>query len=72
MSQTADMITVMEFIKTLEPEKFDERALDEVVHDTAATQASDANNGGVKSQVAFLLSNGWTAETIVGYIKAEY
>jgi len=66
------MITVMEFIKTLEPEKLDERALDEVVHDTASTLASDANNGGFKDQVAFLLKYGWTAETLIGYIKAEY
>jgi hypothetical protein len=72
MSQTTDAATVMKFLKTLEPEKLDERALDEVVHDTAATQASDANNGGFESQVEFLLKNGWTADTIIGYLKAEY
>lgn len=63
---------VVEFIKTLDAEKVDEMALDEAVHDTAATLASDANNGGFQSQVEFLLKYGWTAETIIGYIKAEY
>jgi len=72
MSNTEDKATVMKFIQNLDPRKFEEDALDEVVHDTAATQASDANNGGFESQVAYLLKNGWSADSIIGYIKAEY
>lgn len=63
---------VVEFIKTLDADKLEEMALDSAVHDTASTLASDANNGGFQSQVEFLLKYGWTAETIIGYIKAEY
>ena len=63
---------VLEFIKTLDADKLGEMALDEAVHDTAASLASDANNGGFESQVEFLLKYGWSAETVIGYIKAEY
>lgn len=63
---------VMEFIQSLDAEKCTEMELDEAVHDTAATLASDANNGGYQAQVEFLLKHGWTVETIIGYIKAEY
>ena len=34
--------------------------LDEVVHDIAASLAADANNGGIGSQLDFLLEHGWT------------
>jgi hypothetical protein len=68
----AETQKVIEFIKTLDAEKVDEMELDSAVHDTAATIASDVNNGGVESQVEFLLKNGWTVETLIGYIKAEY
>jgi len=63
---------VMEFIKTLNAEQCTEMELDSAVHDTAATIASDVNNGGYQSQVEYLLKNGWTVETIIGYIKAAY
>lgn len=63
---------VMEFIGTLNADECTEMELDSAVHDTASTLASDANNGGYQSQVEFLLKYGWTVETIIGYIKAEY
>jgi hypothetical protein len=71
MSNT-DKEKVLAFIKTLDADKMNEMALDEAVHDTAATMASDANNGGLESQVEFLLKHGWNAETVIGYIQAEY
>jgi hypothetical protein len=68
----AEIQKVTEFIKTLDADKRDDMNLDEAVHDTAATLASDANNGGLASQLGFLLKYGWNADTIIGYIKAEY
>jgi hypothetical protein len=40
-------------------------ALDEMVHDAASCLATEANNGGLEAQVAFLLEHGQTAETIL-------
>jgi hypothetical protein len=67
-----DKRVVMDFIKTLDADKLSEMALDEAVHDTASSQGSDANNGGFESQVEYLLNNGWSADAVIGYIKAEY
>lgn len=39
--------------------------LDEMVHDTASDMASNINNGGVESQVAYLLECGWTETDIL-------
>jgi len=38
--------------------------LDELVIEVAMEAASAANNGGEKSQIEWLLTNGWSAEDI--------
>lgn len=39
--------------------------LDDMVHDAAATQASEINNAGVDSQIAFLLAQGSTVQDLL-------
>lgn len=63
---------VLKFLRTLDADKMDESILDAAVHDTASSLASDANNSGLQAQIAFLIANGWTAESLIGWIKAEY
>jgi hypothetical protein len=43
--------------------------LDSLVHDCASEQASEVNNGGVESQVNYLLSHGWTPGDVIGRAK---
>lgn len=43
--------------------------LDDIVHDAASTQASNANNGGIDSQIDYLTDVGWTNEEILNTAK---
>lgn len=69
----AEINKVLDFIKT--QEDLDESILDDMVHDTASSMASDANNGGFRAQVEFLLKtsaatgHGGTPEDIIKHIK---
>lgn len=44
-------------------------ALDGMVCDCAAEQASEVNNGGVQAQLQYLLEHGWTHADILGRAK---
>lgn len=46
-------------------------ALDAMVHDAASDMATNANNGGVKSQLEFLLQGGFSDERIWAGIVLE-
>ena len=48
-----------------------EDSLDEAVHDTASEAASNANNGGLKAQIKYLLDHGWTVEELIKYCHEE-
>jgi hypothetical protein len=46
--------------------------LDDTVHDAASQQASNANNGGLDSQVDFLLDTcGWTPQNILNALEIQ-
>jgi hypothetical protein len=51
-------------IKTLLSNEGAQYDLDDLVHETAAAMASDANNGGATEQVSFLRKAGWTGDQI--------
>ena len=42
--------------------------LDELVHEVASNQASEVNNGGMDSQVAYLLQSGWSEQDILSQL----
>lgn len=58
-----------ELVRELERRGLDAAALDELVHDTANDIASEVNNGGLHSQVVWLMAQSVTAETIIWYLK---
>ena len=65
----AEVKQVLDFI-CKSPKVVDEQVLDELVQDTASRMASDANNGGFRAQVEFLLNNyGGTPEDIIKYLE---
>jgi hypothetical protein len=39
--------------------------LDELVHEVASEQASNVNNGGIDSQIDYLLQAGWSEKDIL-------
>lgn len=43
--------------------------LDDIVHDAASIQASNANNGGIDSQIEYLNNTGLTNEEILNSAK---
>lgn len=45
--------------------------LDQLVHDEALAQASNANNGGVKEQLNYLSQNEWTDTDIISGVSEE-
>lgn len=45
--------------------------LDQLVHDEALAQASNANNGGVKEQLNYLSQNEWTDADIISGVSEE-
>lgn len=45
--------------------KIDSSYFDDFVHNTASIIASKINNEGIKSQIQFLLENGWSFDGIV-------
>jgi hypothetical protein len=46
--------------------------LDDVVHDAASSKASDANNGGLDTQLEFLLSTcEWTPQDILNALEIK-
>ena len=44
--------------------KINARYFDDFVHNTASIMASKINNEGIKSQIHFLLENGWSVDDI--------
>ncbi len=46
-------------------------SLDALVHDCTSEQASAINNNGQPAQVEYLLTNGWTAEDILGRLRIQ-
>jgi len=46
-----------------------EDALDWLVHDTAAEQATEVNNSGRPSQLEYLLKHGWSEDQIMERVK---
>jgi len=46
-------------------------SLDALIHDCASEQASAVNNNGQPAQVEYLLTNGWTAEDILGRLRIQ-
>ena len=62
--------------KELEDKIFDiggADVLDDLVHDAASSMASKANNGGVESQIDFLVDNDYyTLDSLVKYINEEW
>jgi hypothetical protein len=63
-ASVADVLTIMDKIKTLTPDEIDGQ-LDEAVHHVASQEASEANNGGAQAQVIFLLEKGLTVEDVL-------
>jgi hypothetical protein len=63
-ASVADVLTIMDKIKTLTPDEIDGQ-LDEAVHHVASQEASEANNGGFQAQVIFLLERGLTVEDVL-------
>lgn len=43
---------------------FESEDLDDLVHDTKSGEAADINNGGIDSQIDYLLESGWTMDAI--------
>lgn len=64
-ANVVDVLTIMDKVKSLSPEDFDEGMLDEAVHQAASEDASAANNAGVQAQVVFLLERGYTVEDVL-------
>jgi len=53
-------------------EGFEASSLDDLVHDAANIQATDANNGGLDAQLDFLLDTcGWSIENVQNNLKGE-
>jgi hypothetical protein len=61
---------VSALLQVIEAEFHDE-VLDLLVHDSASEQASAVNNNGQAAQVEYLLTNGWTAEDILGRLRIQ-
>ena len=56
----------MTFKETLIAKGYEAAHLDDVVHDAASSLASNANNGGMKEQIEFLITTcGWSEEDIL-------
>ena len=51
---------------------YEASSLDDIVHDAASQQGSNANNGGIDEQIDFLLNIcGWTPQDIINsYLKS--
>ena len=58
-------------LKQLTANGVEEDCLDDLVHDAASSLASAANNGGVASQVEFLVGQGFTADDIRAAVLGE-
>ena len=50
-------------------EKYTDDALDPLVQDCFAEQASEINNSGKPAQIECLLKNGWTPEDTLGRLR---
>ena len=59
------MKTVKSIVKYLEGRGFDASNLDDVVHDCKGEEAASINNGGMESQVEYLLSCGLEPDNMV-------
>lgn len=58
-----------ELKNALQEEGIESVHLDDIVHDAASTQASNANNGGFDSQIEYLINTGWTHDEILSAAK---
>lgn len=58
--------------KTLKREGYSEEDLDDIVQDAASDLATNANNGGIREQVNFLIVVcGWSEEDIYNRVKGS-
>lgn len=56
----------------LEEKGIESSSLDDLVHDAASKAASDANNGGLESQLTFLTDTlDWTEEDIISMLEHD-
>jgi hypothetical protein len=55
-----------DLLKSLMAKGYESSHLDDLVHTAASNLATNANNGGVESQVDFLMDTcGWSSEDII-------
>lgn len=59
------MPVAVKIIAALDAKGVEPEDLDDLVHDLKAEEAADINNGGLTSQVEYLLSAGLTVEQII-------
>lgn len=65
MSEHASAVIERIRAKTADQGIIDDAALDEMVHDSFANKAAEVNNGGLETQVPYLLADGVSADDIV-------
>lgn len=59
------------FVAQIKAANGSESDLDDLVHDVASSLASNANNGGIDGQVAFLVANGVSEAEILAALGIE-
>jgi len=58
------MCDVGKVVKKIKKKKLKSEYFDDFVHQTASKNASKINNGGLESQMAYLIENGWSESQI--------
>lgn len=58
-----------ELIEVLEEYGVEAEQLDDLVHESASTDASTANNGGLWEQIPYLLSSGWKIGMLISRLR---
>jgi len=62
---SGDVDDVMAKISAMPPDALDDGLLDEAVHSAASQEACEANNGGVRSQIVYLLEHGYAVADVM-------
>jgi len=65
-------MTRNELIARLLKAGIESSSLDDIVHDAASQEASNANNGGLDDQINFLIDEcGWTSKDILNALEIK-